>query len=175
MQVPPQPPPAARRCDRILLIEVRKSERVLRAQCEGGAEVTLPIALGREPEGPKLTAGDYRTPEGEYRIAGEARPSRFHMFIPIDYPSLEDARRARERGLISAEVFERIATARAAGELPPQDSPLGGSLGFHGEGQRWRGDSRHLDWTYGCIALSDDHIEFLSERVAVGTPVLVLP
>ena len=36
-------------------------------------------------------------------------------------------------------------------------------------------DSLHLDWTYGCIALSDSDIDFLAERSAVGTPVLILP
>jgi murein L,D-transpeptidase YafK len=189
--VPPLPPPPPRpalppaaptglplepaSCDRILGIEVRKSARVLRARCEGGAEVGLPVALGREPEGPKLRAGDYRTPEGEYRVAGPARSSRFHLFIPIDYPSVADALRARERGLLSSETVREIVGAREAGRLPPQDSPLGGSLGLHGEGERWRGESLHLDWTHGCVALSDRHIEFLAERVEVGTPVLVLP
>ena len=48
-------------------------------------------------------------------------------------------------------------------------------LALHGEGERWRGDSADLDWTYGCVALGDEEIDFLAERVEVGTPVDIVP
>lgn len=137
--------------------------------------VELPVALGREAKGPKRSAGDARTPEGRYRISGPPRASRFHRFIPIDYPSLADADAARADARLSEAAYRRIAAAHARGEAPPSDTLLGGDLGFHGEGERWRGDSLHLDWTYGCIALSDSDIDFLAERSAVGTPVVILP
>jgi len=145
------------------------------ARCERGAEVRLSVALGREPRGPKRAAGDQRTPEGRYRISGEPRESRFHRFIPIDYPSLEEARRALRGGRIDPGDFDRIAAAHRRGETPPADTPLGGDIGLHGEGERWQGDSRHLDWTYGCPATTDDGIEFLAERVRPGTPVEIHP
>ena len=102
-------------CERIVAIEVSKRERQLRAHCDGGGMAEMPVALGRESEGPKREAGDWRTPE------------------------------------------------------------LGGHLGFHGEGKRWRGDSRLLDWTYGCFGLADADVDFLAERSAVGTPVSIEP
>src|SRR5215475_9239412 len=83
----PAPPPP---CARIERIEVRKAERALVAECVGGGRLELPVALSRE-RGPKRRRGDERTPEGEYRIAGRARPSRFHRFLAIDYPSDADA------------------------------------------------------------------------------------
>lgn len=168
-------PEVAPRCERVGRIEVSKAERKLRLLCEGGAVVEMRVALGREPEGPKRDAGDWRTPEGSYRISAPSRPSRFHRFIPIDYPSLEDARLAFEEGRISRATFERILAAHERGLPPPGDTALGGALGLHGEGERWRGDSADLDWTYGCVALTDEEIDFIAERAEVGTPVVILP
>jgi murein L,D-transpeptidase YafK len=177
---PPAPEPPARvepppPCRRIAKLEIRKSERRLLAHCEGGRVSELSVSLGRDPIGPKRRAGDSRTPEGRYRISARPQPSRFHLFIPIDYPSLEDAEAARAEGLLSREDHQRILAAHARGEEPPADTPLGGRLGLHGEGERWRGDSPHLDWTYGCVALSDSDIDFLARRTRVGTPVVIRP
>jgi hypothetical protein len=114
-------------------------------------------------------------PEGVYHVAGPARPSRFHRFVPIDYPSPADADLALREGRLSRADHARVLAAHARGALPPQDTPLGGLLGFHGEGERWRGDSADLDWTYGCLALRDADLDFLAARVRRGTPVRILP
>jgi murein L,D-transpeptidase YafK len=167
----PEPPP----CLRILRIEVSKSERRLSAHCEGGVVVEMTVALGRENGGPKRQEGDMRTPEGWYRVSGPARPSRFHLFLPIDYPSLDDALAAREDKRLSKAEFRRILAALAEGEAPPPNTALGGHLGFHGEGDRWRGDSDGLDWTLGCVAVSDANMEFLAAHTEVGTPVVIRP
>jgi len=159
----------------VLSIEIRKADRRLEVACAGGARRSWPIALGRAPRGAKREAGDRRTPEGEYRISGAARRSRFHLFLPIDYPSRADAERAlRESGLPPRD-YQRIRDAHARGASPPPDTALGGSLGLHGEGARWRGDSADLDWTDGCIAMSDAEIEFLADRAPAGTPIRILP
>ena len=152
-----------------------KHERRLLAHCERGATVELPVALGREPVGPKLRAGDRRTPEGRYRISGPARAGRYHRFLPIDYPGVADAEAARNEGRLSSADHGRIVEAHAQGRMPPQNTALGGDLGLHGEGDRWRGDSRDLDWTYGCVALADEDLDFVIERVRIGTPVVILP
>jgi murein L,D-transpeptidase YafK len=154
---------------------VRKSERSLVADCEGGARHEFTVALSRTPEGPKRQAGDWKTPEGTYRISGAPRRSRFHLFVPIDYPTRTDVEAGLRAGVIGPRTAERLLAGLARGELPPQDSPLGGTLGFHGEGDRWRGDSRVLDWTYGCFALSDADMEFIATRAPIGTPVVILP
>jgi murein L,D-transpeptidase YafK len=171
----PLPLPAPGPCRRIALIEVHKHERQLVAHCDDGTTREFRIALGRDPVGAKQASGDHRTPEGLYRVAGPARRSRFHLFLPIDYPSAEDADAARDRGRLSPRDHARILRAHGEGRLPPHDTPLGGQLGFHGEGQRWRGDSAVLDWTYGCIALRDEDIQFLADRAPPGTPVRILP
>jgi len=161
-------------CEQIVAIEVSKREHRLRAECQGGALVEMMVALGRGAAGPKLRVGDSRTPEGRYRI-GAARPSRFHRFIPLDYPSLSDAETALVEGRLSDADYRRIAAAHAQGQPPPADTALGGYLGLHGEGNRWRGDSRLIDWTLGCIGLSDADVDFIASRCAVGTPVSIFP
>lgn len=153
---------------------VHKGERRLWAQCEGGAVVALAIALGRDPVGHKQRSGDHRTPEGHYRIAGPAVRSRFHRFVPIDYPSPADADAALAERRISRADHARILAAHRRGVPPPSDTPLGGEIGLHGEGARWRGESSGLDWTYGCIALADADLDFLIARAHTGAPISIL-
>ena len=175
--VPPAPaaePRAPGACLRIERVVVHKGQRRLWARCAGGAVVTLPVALGRAPEGPKRAMGDQRTPEGEYRVAGPPRASRFHRFLPIDYPSIADADRALAEGRLVRGEHAGIVAAHRNGRLPPANTSLGGGLGFHGEGVRWRGESAALDWTDGCVALSDSDLDFLIARVGEGTPVSLL-
>lgn len=176
---PPTPPapvapaPALLPCERIESIVVSKAERVLVAACVGGGELRLPVALARAP-GAKSASGDQRMPEGDYRIAGPARPSRFHRFLPIDYPGPADAERALTEARIDRAEHDAIVAAHRAGRMPPQTTALGGHLGFHGEGRRWRGEG-DLDWTEGCIALSDRDIERLGRLAPPGTPVRIEP
>jgi murein L,D-transpeptidase YafK len=172
---PPAPPAIPPPCLHIERLVANKSERYLRVHCEGGAVFTFPAAFGRVPSGPKRAAGDERTPEGEYRISGPARPSRFHRFVPIDYPSVADADAALAEKRISRDDHRRIVEAHRRGAMPPQDTPLGGLLGLHGEGKRWRGESKALDWTYGCIALPDAELDFVADRVKKGTPITIVP
>lgn len=172
---PPAPPatgdPSV--CRRAERIHVRKSERTLRLHCAGGAVLTFPIALARQ-RGPKRARGDERMPEGEYRISGPPRTSRFHLFIPFDYPSRADADRALAEQRIDAATHASIARAHARRRMPPQDTPLGGALGLHGEGVRWRGDLK-LNWTEGCVAVTDAAIEQIAGLVRPGTPIRIEP
>lgn len=177
---PPKPPePTApvwiepQACKRVERLEVRKKERALLATCVGGGTVRFPIALSRV-RGAKRVRGDDKMPEGSYRIAGPPRKSRFHIFIPFDYPSKADADRGLAEGVIEKDVHAAIAHAHAKRRMPPQDTPLGGALGIHGEGPRWRGDL-DLNWTQGCVAVSDAAIEHLARTVRPGTPLAIVP
>lgn len=177
---PPAPPtaeaeaPAPAPCERLESIVVRKAERILVAACEGGGALRMPVALARVA-GPKRMRGDRRMPEGEFRIAAPMRPSeRFHRFLPIDYPTPADAARGLAEGLIGQRTHDAIVRAHREGRMPPQETALGGHLGFHGEGRRWRG-SGALDWTEGCVALSDADMERLGDLAPPGTPVRIEP
>jgi len=162
-------------CDRITRIAIRKADRALVADCVNGAVFTTRVALGRSPVGPKNEMGDMKTPEGLYHITGPREPSRFHGFIPVDYPSVGDAERAVAARRLSREDYGRIVEAHRRGDLPPPDTPLGGMIGIHGQGERWREYSLELDWTFGCVAITDDALDFLADRVKPGIPVEILP
>jgi hypothetical protein len=56
---------------------------------------TYPVALGTNPVDPKRKEGDGCTPEGAYIICTKNERSRFHLFLGISYPNIEDADCAR--------------------------------------------------------------------------------
>jgi len=76
--------------------------------------------------------------------------------------------RAFNLGRIDAHDYERIQAAFARGEPPPQNTPLGGQLGIHGLGKSSSRVHETLNWTQGCIALSNAQIRRLSRLIRVG-------
>ena len=116
---------------------------------------------------------DERTPLGDYTIREIRSSDRFHRFLALDYPSMEDAERALDDGRINRKEFERIRLARQRGENPPQDTPLGGHLGLHGIGEGSPEIHARFNWTNGCIALTNEQIDALAEWVKVGTLVRI--
>lgn len=150
-------------------IVVRKAERRLEAALEDGETVTFPVAVGSEADGPKMREGDRRTPEGDYFVFARNPESKFHLSLALSYPNAADARRGARAGIISQADAEDIARLAAAGERPPQKTALGGEIYIHG------GGSGRDEGTQGCIGLDDEDIEWLFERVKVGTPVRILP
>ena len=48
--------------------EIFKAQRRLKVMDGGACLLDCPVALGREPAGPKRCEGDGRTPEGAYAI-----------------------------------------------------------------------------------------------------------
>ena len=112
---------------------------------------TYLVALGGQPVGDKVAAGDRRTPEGLFYIADRNPNSLYHLSLRISYP--DAAHRAR---------------AEAMGVSP------GGDIMIHGlpNGRGNVGSNHRLtDWTNGCIALTDEEIEELWNAVPIGTPV----
>ena len=138
----------------------------------------FPVAFGSRP-GQKRRRGDRRTPEGEYRIIAKHEASKFHKFLWLNYPNGDDARRGRDAGLISERDYEAIIRAVENDTIPPQNTRLGGDIGIHG-GTAVRIYRKILfldddyDWTLGCIAAKNEHIDQLYDRVEVGTRVLIM-
>jgi outer membrane protein assembly factor BamD (BamD/ComL family) len=138
--------------DRIL---IEKSARRLMLISQGEVVKTYKIALGGNPIGPKERQGDNKTPEGTYVIDGRNMDSRFHLSLHISYPNERDKNRAKELGV----------------------SP-GGDIMIHGikNGFSWVGDAHtEVDWTKGCIAVTDEEIEEISKLAPNGTIVEVRP
>jgi L,D-peptidoglycan transpeptidase YkuD (ErfK/YbiS/YcfS/YnhG family) len=59
------------------------------------------------------------------------------------------------------------------GQIPPQDTPLGGQIGIHGLGSADARVHEFFDWTHGCIALTNSQIDHLSQIVDTGTLVKI--
>lgn len=126
------------------------------------------VGLGGAPAGDKVRQGDSRTPEGRFYVAWKNPKSNFHRFLGLSYPMPRHARRAVAQGRLSAKARAKIDARIAKKGIPPQTTPLGGYVGIHGGG----GDS---DWTLGCIAITDDEIEWLYTRMRRGDVIEVRP
>ena len=138
--------------DRVI---VHKSERRMELLREGRTIANYKVSLGLNPSGQKQREGDYRTPEGSYRLTRRNARSDFFLAVQVSYPEPLD-----------------IALARRNGWSP------GGLIMVHGlpNVPKYPRD-RYLntDWTDGCIALSnEDMLEFwlLTEP---GTPIEIHP
>jgi murein L,D-transpeptidase YafK len=134
--------------ERATHIHVDKSERRMTLHRGEAVIGTYAIRLGDAPKGHKQREGDERTPEGAYTISGRNPNSRFHLSLRVSYPDASDRRRAREGGY-----------------------PPGGDIMIHG-GNAW---FRAFDWTDGCIAVTDEEMDFIYAHVANGTPIRIDP
>ncbi len=106
------------------------------------------IDLGFEPAGHKQVEGDGRTPEGLYYIDRRNPDSEFHLSLGISYPNNSDRERAQKLG----------------------KSP-GGDIFIHGRGNPVEYLIR--DWTWGCIAVTNDEMEEVYSMVRKGTPIAI--
>ncbi|MCC6208256.1 MAG: L,D-transpeptidase [Gammaproteobacteria bacterium] len=131
------------------------------------------IAVGRGGVAAVRRAGDGTTPRGEFRIAWVNPDSSYHLFFGLDYPGMTQAEEALRSRLIDPATYERIRRARDHGELPPQDTLLGGYIGIHGVGSMNAGINPRYNWTQGCIALSDEEIDHLARWAGIGTRVVI--
>jgi len=131
------------------------------------------IAIGSN--GPTLAklVSDETTPLGEFRISGINPRSRYHLFMALNYPTMEHAQRALLDGRINIEQYVSLNNAWLAGEPPPQDTPLGGYLGIHGLGGGSAEIHGLVNWTDGCIAVTNEQMDELAHWVGVGTKVSV--
>ena len=112
------------------------------------------VALGRAAKS-KDHMGDHKTPEGEYIIDGRNAQSRFHLALHVSYPNAADRKRASEEGL-----------------------PPGYAIMIHGVEKQyaWLGPLQHdVDWTDGCIAVTNPEMDEIWRLVAVGTPIEIRP
>ena len=135
-------------------ILVDKSERTLVLFADSRPIRTYPISLGLNPRGHKRFEGDKRTPEGIYLIDGKNPNSAYHLSLHISYPNEQDVRVARERGW-----------------------DPGGMIMIHGlpTGLIKASSKYEVDWTDGCIAVSNAAIEEIWQLVDEGTLIEIMP
>lgn len=134
---------------------VYKSKRELSTYSNGELVKTYQIALGQNPVGDKEFEGDMKTPEGLYYINDKNPNSAYHKNLGISYPNQADRQQAKVLG-----------------------KPVGGDIKIHGlrNGMGYIGKSHRLtDWTWGCIALTNEEIDELYHIVKISTPIEIYP
>jgi len=131
------------------------------------------IAIGRRGAGFKNKQGDKITPLGTYKIGWVNHKSSFRTFYGFTYPSIENAKEALKKGLISRTVYYSILDAHHNNKIPPQNTPLGGRIGLHGLGSGNEEVHKLWDWTKGCIAVTNQQIDALSQWIVKGMTVKV--
>lgn len=154
-----------------LWIKVYKQERRLMVMRGQKPVASYAVALCPfNPLGDKVKQGDGGTPEGRFFICeaiGSPGQAKYGArSLRLSYPNREDARRGLAAGLITKAQYRRIVAAIDAGQMPPQNTALGGSIRIHGGGS-----ARH--WTLGCVGLEDRDVIALYKLVRVGTRVEV--
>jgi len=136
-------------------IVVEKSKRKLTLFAGDKVLKEYRISLGKQPIGPKEREGDNKTPEGCYIIDFHKRDSNYHRALHITYPD----RNALER-------------AGSLGVSPGKDIMIHGLR----NGCGWLGElHQYVDWTGGCIAVTNEEIEELWRVVPDGTPIEIRP
>jgi L,D-peptidoglycan transpeptidase YkuD (ErfK/YbiS/YcfS/YnhG family) len=136
-------------------ILIEKKARRLTLISRGEVLKSYRIALGGNPVGPKEREGDNKTPEGTYFIDARNKDSYYYRSLRISYPNERDRKRARKQGV----------------------SP-GGNIMIHGikKGFSWVGGAHtDVDWTQGCIAVTDEEIEEIARLAPNGTMVEIKP
>ncbi|MGB8131799.1 MAG: L,D-transpeptidase family protein [Candidatus Angelobacter sp.] len=136
-------------------IVILKSARTMTLLSGGKVLKIYKVALGSVPIGPKRVEGDHKTPEGDYIIDAKNSHSQFDLSLHISYPSAADQQRARSLG------------ARP-----------GGAIMIHGLARPFAYLGvlhRQVDWTDGCIAVTNAEIEEIWKLVPVGTTVEIRP
>jgi len=136
------------KADKVLIV---KHTHTLQLLNHGTVFRTYSIAIGRGGLEPKVRKGDHRTPEGNYIIDFHKPNSQFYRALHVSYPNEADRKRASKLGV-----------------------EPGGDIMIHGirNGLGWLGSlHRQLDWTDGCIAVTDNEIDEIWNLVPDGTPV----
>jgi murein L,D-transpeptidase YafK len=138
--------------DRVIVQKANRRMELMRA---GAVIASYKISLGLQPIGQKQREGDFRTPEGTYRLTRRNAQSDFFLAVQVSYPEASD-----------------IAIARRKGWAP------GGAIMVHGLPNILKySRDRYLstDWTDGCIALSNEDMLDFWLLTGAGTPIEIRP
>lgn len=133
----------------------------------------VPVSLGRGGAKTQRVRGDNVTPKGEFRVNRFNYESQWRTFIGIDYPTPPHARMALEQGIYSQADYEAYFDYYRLHGYPPQNTVLGGAIGVHGLGSADPDIHGRYHWTQGCVAVTNEQIDQVSELVAVGTRVVI--
>lgn len=137
---------------------------------------TYKAVFGKTTGDVKTSKEDHVTPIGDYTICQVDTLSKFHKFLRLNYPNINDAAEAYTRHYISKDEYEAIALANRKDDCPPVETKLGAEIGIHGIGTYdiiFRNLPFSFNWTNGSIAISNKSIDEIYSVVKIGTPVKI--
>lgn len=140
-------------------IIVEKSERRLDVLSGDKIIRTYPMRLGFSPKGTKEKEGDGKTPEGDYVIDWRNPKSMYYKSLHVSYPNAEDKHKAKMLGV------------NPGGDIMIHALPNS----MNTAGQPLHNYIPDLDWTAGCIAVSNTAMDELWVLIKDGTPVKINP
>lgn len=134
------------------------------------------VSFGRNISKAKNRFDDNATPVGEYKICDVDTLNRYHKFLKLNYPNLEDATEVLRLGLISQKEFDDIRFQYYYGDCPEYNDVLGGNIGIHGIGRLnyiFKNLPFVYNWTDGSIAMSNENIDEIYSVIGKGVKVVV--
>jgi murein L,D-transpeptidase YafK len=135
------------------LIVVEKVAHRMTLYAHGRVLKRYTVSIGSGGMEAKTRQGDLLTPEGSYTIDARNAQSCCYRSLHISYPSAADR-----------------AVAKARGVKPGGDIMIHGLRNYTG----FLGSlHRLIDWTNGCIAVTDDEMDELWRAVPDGTPIRI--
>jgi len=137
--------------DKVLVV---KSERQLYLMRRGEVVKSYRVSLGKK-DGAKRHEGDLRTPEGIYWLDWRKPSQRYNLAINISYPNEQDREHAHKLGKRPGSMIMLHGT--------PKDD----------EYPEWFFST--LDWTEGCIALTNDDMQEVWSLVKDNTMIEIRP
>jgi murein L,D-transpeptidase YafK len=109
------------------------------------------ISLGKNNIGTKLKQGDYKTPEGTYKVIDKRPDKVYYKEILISYPNQEDRVRSKSLGF------------RTGGGITIHAQP---NWNWDGHGNDY---TLSNDWTEGCMAVTNEGMDTIWDMIALGT------
>lgn len=142
-------------------IIINKAEYKLSLIKNGKLHSQYSIELGRNPFNDKRMEGDNCTPEGLYEVIAKEDKGQtvFYRAFLINYPNETDKkefRELKEKGLI------------------PSGASIGSDIEIHGTGSGKAGNEGGVNWTLGCVALSNKDVDKIFDKIKKGTPVTIV-
>ncbi len=162
-----------------VLLTIEQSSYKMRLYRKGVYQKEYDVSFG-QGSGPKQRQGDNRTPVGMYFVIQKHR-GKFDgpygayyggHWIKINYPNRFDGARGRSERIVDAAEQTSITKSWETRGPTPQNTALGGGIGFHGWIREWKNDGpRHLSW--GCVVLHLSDIEHFYDQIPEGTMVVI--
>jgi hypothetical protein len=137
------------------VILVNKMEGICTVLKSGKEYKTYTAEFGKNWMGDKMKSGDDSTPEGVYKVLEKKQgvKTKYYKALLLNYPNKADEVR-----------FERLKRTGVIGK----NDKIGGLIEIHGGGERG------INWTNGCVALSNESMDAVYAKCSINTPVIII-